>query len=120
MFPVSLLRPMGVRLELESLAKLYYTSSHPYDAPPISQSSPLLDKSGRVSGFIGQARPRRMFPVDMAGFAVGLARLRKAAADRIVKWKTQKRWDTAAAAATAMPYRATQEEEGFLTGIGVR
>ncbi len=83
-------------------------------------SSPLLDKSGKVAGFAGQPNPRRAFPVDMAGFAVRLDRLRQAASKRRERKKGTKWADLGVAAATAMPYRATYEEEGFLTGIGVK
>jgi len=75
MFPVGLLRPNGVK-------------------------SPLLDDKGKVVGFLGDKEPKRMFPVDMAGFAVGLRFLLESEGAN-------------------MPYKATQEEEGFLRSLRI-
>jgi hypothetical protein len=75
MFPVGLLRPTGVR-------------------------APLVDAKGKVVGFFGEQRPRRMFPVDMAGFAVALKLLHDNPDGN-------------------MPYRATHEEDGFLRSLNI-
>lgn len=74
MFPVGLLQPSGVR-------------------------GPIVDANGKVVGFLGDRRPYRMFPVDMAGFAFSL--------------------DLLHIKRPLMPFRATMEEEGFLRALGI-
>lgn len=67
---------------------------------PFGVSGPIVDKkSGKVVAFISDVASRK-FPVDMAGFAVHLSLLHVKKPE--------------------MPYRATWEEEGFLTGLDLR
>ena len=66
-------------------------------------SSPIV-RSGRIVGFFDGWIGNRLYPVDMAGFAVNIQTL-KQAADRLGRLE--------------MPYRVSYEEDGFLRQVGV-
>jgi hypothetical protein len=75
MFPVGLIQPWGI-------------------------SGPIINKKGKVVGFIADNESNREFPVDMAGFGVHVSLLHSKK--------------------PSMPYRATAEEDGFLKSLDVK
>ena len=66
-------------------------------------SSPIV-KNGKIVGFFDDWKGNRLFPVDMAGFAINLQTIRKAWSD---------------IGALEMPFTVSYEEDGFLRQLGV-